>query len=257
LKKRSKKRLLLKRDGWLCAYPELPKFFGSFFQKRTACLPLVLALLAGNAQAAEPALQDATITGHGGTITISRLPVHTSHGTIYRDVTIELSVDEAGNVHFATGAAGAPGGPAGQGPMVQPALVQAPSVPPTTQHFRPGTFESADGALMQLRLRTASDGSQSWHFSTIRAGGSPIEEASWQEGAIADNPHAAIIRRAGIVSQAYSYGESEGGSDAFTDGALLGATESGDTLTIVSFRHGCCTNTPKPSASWTLSWAGR
>jgi hypothetical protein len=110
---------------------------------------------------------------------------------------------------------------------------------------------------MQLRLRTASDGSQSWHFSTLRAGGSPIETASWQEGAIADNPHAAIVRRAGIAAQTYSYGESEGGSDAFTDGALLGAAETGNALTIVSFRHGCCTNTSKPAAGWTYTWVGR
>jgi hypothetical protein len=218
---------------------------------------LALTLLAGAASAAEPRLQDATITGKGSTITISRLPVHTSHGIIYRDVTIELSVDEDGSVHLATGqTAAAHDGIA----AVRPSLVQVPSVPsvpPAPQHFRQGTFESADGSLMQLRLRTASDGSQSWHFSTLRAGASPIEAASWQEGAIADNAHAAIIRRAGIEAQAYSYGESEGGSDAFTDGALIGAAESGDTLTLVSFRHGCCTNTKMPAARWSFTFVGR
>jgi hypothetical protein len=62
--------------------------------------------------------------------------VHTSHGTIYRDVTIELTVDEAGNVHFATGAPGTPGSPAVPGAPARPALVQVASVPPPPNNSR-------------------------------------------------------------------------------------------------------------------------
>jgi hypothetical protein len=207
-------------------------------------------LLAGFAQAAEPRLQDATIKGSGGTITISRLPVRTSHGTIYRDVTIELSVDEDGRVHFATGAPTTPGKPS-------PALVQAPSLPPRPQHFRPGTYEGSDGALMHLTVTTQPDGPPAWHLSTLRAGSGTIEAASWQEGAIAENSHADIIRRAGITSQDYSYGLSEGGSGAFGDGALLGAAQNGPTLVIVGFRHGCCTNMPVPAARRGFTFVGR
>jgi len=203
------------------------------------------------AQAAEPRLQDATITGNGGTITISRLPVHTAHGTIYRDVTIQLSVDEAGNVQFATRAPGAP-----VTAPVRPALVQAPSLPPKPQHFSPGTYEGPDGSLMKLS-RDETDGTVTWHFSTLHAGSGTLEGASWQEGAIQDNPHALIIRRARITALDYSYGVSEGGSGAFSDGALLGATQTGATLAIVSFRHGCCTNTPVASARWVFARTGR
>ncbi len=208
------------------------------------------ALLAGPAHTAEPLLQDATIKGSGGTITISRLPVRTSHGIIYRDVTIQLSVDEEGRVRFATGAPAASG-------KAGPALVQSPSLPPRPQHFRPGTYEGSDGSLMYLAVTTPPDGPKAWHLSTLRAGSGTIETASWQEGAIAENRHADIIRRAGITSQDYSYGLSEGGAEAFGDGALLGAAQNGPTLVVVSFRHGCCTNTPAPAARRGFTFVGK
>ena len=92
----------------------------------------VLLTLAGSAAAQDTApalgeaitrLQDATVVARGTTIRITRLPIHTAGGTIYRDVTIELHVDQQGRVTLATDSAGRA---IAAGVPVSPALPRSP-----------------------------------------------------------------------------------------------------------------------------------
>ncbi len=198
-----------------------------------------LLLLPALAQAAEPRLQDATISGNGNTITINNMPVRTSHGTIYRDVTIEIRVDENGVVSFAPGA---------RPTDVPKPIVQAPALPPKIQQFREGTYAAEDGTLMRLTFGTTLlDSTPLWTFTQFGGQPGPIGEATWFEGPIQGSPHAAAIRRAGITSMLYSYGVTTSGEGSFAPHSIIGATQTGNELTIVSFRHGCCGNGKSPT----------
>ena len=200
---------------------------------------IALLLLPTLAQAAEPQLQDATISGNGNTITINNMPVRTSHGTIYRDVTIEIRVDENGVVSFAPGA---------RPTDIPKPIVQAPALPPRVQQFREGTYAAEDGTLMRLAYITPTFGGVPlWTFTQFGDQPGPLAEATWYEGPIIGSPHAAAIRRAGITSMLYSYGVSTNGTGSFAPHSIIGATQTGDELTVVSFRHGCCGNGKSPT----------
>ena len=200
---------------------------------------IALLLIPALAQGAEPQLQDATISGSGNTITINNMPVRTSHGTIYRDVTIEIRVDENGVVSFAPGA---------RPTDIPKPIVQAPALPPRVQQFREGTYAAEGGTLMQLTyVKPTFGGVPLWTFTQFGAQPGPIAEATWYEGPIVGSPHAAAIRRAGITSMLYSYGVSTNGTGSFAPHSIIGATQTGDELTVVSFRHGCCGNGKSPT----------
>ena len=76
---------------------------------KSALAGLVLALGAGFGSPADaatptPYLQDSTIVGSGGTLTITDMPVQTSTGSlVYKDVTIQLNAATNGNVTIAPG----------------------------------------------------------------------------------------------------------------------------------------------------------
>lgn len=233
-----------------------------------------LVLVSNAALAASPQLQGAIIVGSGGTLTITRMPITTANGIIYRDVTIQLQADENGNVSFARGRPGSPapassslaqptpsaGEPVAREPglaEVQP-LTQAPSKPVKVQEFRVGTYRGDDGSLMKLvgGGKAVLEGVPIWTFTAID-GSAAITSATWYEGLITDNPRQRKIQNAGITSLDYSYGTSdEGESRIFGAGALIGATMTGSTLTVVSFHKGCC-NGAVPTASLTYTYVGR
>jgi len=227
-----------------------------------------LVLLPMLALAASPQLQGAIISGTGGTLTITRMPIATANGTIYRDITIQLQADENGNVSFAGGKPRQSAPPSAAQPTpvpgepglaeVQP-LTQAPSKPIKVQQFKVGTYQGADGSLMKLvgGGNALLEGVPVWTFTAI-SGASAISSATWYEGLISDNPRHRKIQNAGITSLDYSYGTSdEGESRSFGAGALIGATMTGSTLTLVGFHKGCCSNGPVPTASLTYTYIGR
>jgi hypothetical protein len=238
----------------------------------SACAAFCLFVGAARAQPAEPRLQDATVVARGGTITISRLPIRTASGVIYRDVTIELHVDAAGRVTLATDGAGRAlaGRGAAAGPRVAlqavPSGTAAPEAgaielpqrasPPTVfQHFTAGTYTTAGGSLVTLqdRGRDLVHGVPAWTLT----GDGPIASATFYSGPPRLNPRLARLQRAGITAEDYAYGTSDAGSEGvFGSGALIGVAQDGKTLRVVSFHHGCCTDYDHPTGSVTYTYVG-
>ncbi len=259
----------------------------------------VLLALAGTAAAQDPGpvageattnLKDATVVARGTTIRITRLPIHTAAGTIYRDVTIELHVDQQGRVTLATDSAGramAAGVPAGAAPErgaggpVSPAsgparvalqsvpsgqaapgagaieLPQQPSPPIVYQTFTPGTYTAADGSLIQVESRGMDliHHVPAWSLSSPT--GAAITSAVWWSGPPFLSPRSNRLRRAQITGTDYAYGVSdEGSGGVFGTGALIGVKQVGRTLEIVSFHHGCCTDEEQPVAMLSFTRIG-
>ena len=240
---------------------------------RPSCATLLLCASTALAQTAEPRLQDAIVVAKGGTITISRLPIRTPTGTILRDVTIELHVTADGRVTLATDgagralASGAPAAPSRQValravPSGTPAetnaieLPQRPSPPVVFQHFTAGTYTASDGTLVQLQDRGQDliHGIPAWTLS----GDGPIASATFYSGPPRLNPRSRRLSRAGLTGEEYAYGTSDSGtSDVFGTGALIGVQQSGATLRVVSFHHGCCSDSNEPTSSVTYTRVGR
>jgi hypothetical protein len=217
-----------------------------------ACAALAIALLPGAARAqdATPRLQDADIEARGGHLSIIRLPIDIGGKTVYRDITLDLKVNANGDVSIATdvkqpqGAAGAVVAPT----TISPVIVSKPSPPPVVQNFRSGTYRAADGTAYHLSSQGVSlifGKLPGWKLSVLGPGGKVLDNATWYDGPIDQNPLHKRLRNAGITTQSLSWGSSDGGSGVgFDDGSLIGATAVGNTLTIYSFRKGCCTDTP-------------
>ena len=232
----------------------------------------VLLVCLGRA-AAQPRLQDATVVARGGTISITRLPIRTPAGTIYRDVTIELHVGADGRVTLATDGAGralagAVPGPATRqvalqavpsGPQADAHSIELPqraSPPIVFQHFTAGTYTSEDGSILQLedRGRDLIHGVPMWSLS---AEGGVVTSATFYSGPPRLNPRSGRLARAGLTGEEYAYGTSDGGSgEIFGSGALIGVMQKGKTLRVVSFHHGCCSDGDEPTGSVTYTRVG-
>ncbi len=235
-----------------------------------ALLSLSTAVMAQapDGQPATTRLQDAVVVAKGSTISITRLPIHTANGTIFRDVTIQLQVDSQGHVTLATDAAGravAAGMPPAAVPLPSvPSgapieLAQRPSPPIVMQIFRAGTYAAPDGGLVRVEDR-GNDLINHVPMWTLSAdGASGLGSATWYSGPPQMNPRYRRLRTAGITDTSYAYGTSDSGTaDLFGSGALIGVQQIGPSaLRIVSFKHGCCTDMDAPTASLTLTYQGR
>ncbi len=236
------------------------------------CLPCAVMAQALQSQPATTRLQDAVVVAKGSTISITRLPIHTANGTIFRDVTIQLQVDSQGHVTLATDAAGRavaagmppapvplPSVPSG-GPSSQPIeLAQRPSPPIVMQIFRAGTYATPDGGLVRVEDRGNDliNHVPMWTLSSDGASG--LGSATWYSGPPQMNPRYRRLRTAGITDTSYAYGTSDSGTaELFASGALIGVQQVGPSaLRIVSFKRGCCTDMDTPTASLTLTYQGR
>jgi hypothetical protein len=228
------------------------------------CL-LLLAPIA-RAQSLGPKLQDASIYGRNGTITIKRLPVHTPTGIVYRDITIQLQFDASGALHVdaasktpqaritATVAAPVPA----HDVTVQ-SITETATPPDTETPFLTGSYRSDSGALVRV-VKVATIGSRFPTYSLIPVlGDLPLSGADWYSGPARTNPHARLMNIAGVDPNAYAYGTTEGsGAGAFDNGMLIGATQKGDQLTLVGFHlRGCCTYSPTPTSQVTFTHTAR
>lgn len=243
--------------------------------RKTILLGCALLAVAGTAASQDTAttrLQDAIVVAKGSTISITRLPIHTASGTIFRDVTIELHVDAQGHVTLATDAAGRAVAAGMPRPASAPAevalqsvpsgqaieLPQRPSPPIVMQIFRAGTYTAPDGTFVRVEDRGNDlvNHVPMWTLSSDGAGG--MSSATWYSGPPQMNPRSRRLKNAGITDTSYAYGTSDGGSgDLFGSGALIGVQQVGTSLHIVSFKRGCCTDLDAPTASMILTYQGR
>jgi hypothetical protein len=215
--------------------------------------PALSFLLTASAAAAQtPHLQDATITARDSTILIHRLPVDTPHGVVLEDVKITLQADANGNVTVASRTTSHPTARPSAAPAAapEPGIVSHPSAPLVVQNFLPGTYQSvADQTLINVVNLGIPLGHDTPRYSLSAVGApGPLAAATWDAGPLETNPLRGRIGRAAIDPGTLSFGTSDGGGDVFETGALLGFAQSGTTLTIVTYRHGCCADRAAPTA---------
>jgi len=199
----------------------------TFVMLSTAC-----ALVAGAQTPPYALFQQSTLTGSGNTITALNVPVVISPGvTVYVNATIQFNVDSNGNLTVSTGF-----------PQVIPAPALLASSFVAGKYVGPSTINSGNNAITVAGPGVTAGGATEWSLSAP-AGASACtypETATWYVGPMAANPLAARLQAAGITSTAYSYGVGSAtcaDSDAWYSGSLIGVSQIGNTLTIVSFSY--------------------
>lgn len=206
---------------------------------RAAAILVVLITcgLVVHAQAPQPPyalFQYASLTGSGNTITASQIPVVTSTGvTVYENLTLQFNVDANGNLTISSG---------------YPQIIPAPTL--LTSGFKAGTYAGPSNVLGGKALITVSgpgvtDGGATQWSLTAAAGADPCTYPStgtWYVGSLANNPYAPWLKASSITSTAWSYGfgavattASPCSANGPWNNALIGASQTGNTITIVNF----------------------
>jgi hypothetical protein len=196
--------------------------------------------------------QDATITAAGDTVTATRIPVQTSSGSIlYYDVTAIYGITSVGALSVVS-------------------TTIKPSVSPIISNFQAGTYVAPGTLNFTDRLTGPGIGEAGTTAWTFAANGGTNEgcaypySATWYTGPIPSNPIAVRIQQAGITSSDYNYGVAGPvGELCYTVSyyfgfsgnvpALIGASQVGNSLTIVSFTDTAGKDHSLPVAEITFS----
>ena len=184
-------------------------------------------------------------TGSGNTITAVRVPIVTSTGTIYKNITLLFNVDSSGNLTLASG--------------YPKFVVSAPSI---TSSFKAGPYVGPTTLCSNMIINIAGPGvapggATEWTLAAGSGAGSCTypDSATWYVGSLATSPLAARLKAAGITSTAWSYGVGGtpyGGN--WGQNSLLGFSQIGRTLTIMSFTsYGKDYSEPVAQITYTLS----
>lgn len=213
--------------------------------------------LAYPAAAAQPTafLEDSTIVGAGGTLTATRVPVETSTGNIvYQDVTIQLNATTKGGLTLA------PGYPKVQ--LSQPLITSGFLA---GNYAGPATLANGKYLVTVTGPGVGTGGTTVWGLAASKGANictAPLT-ATWYTGPIASSPLAARLKKDKISAADYSYGVVGGGIPftpcynqlsyyaTFQQGALIGASQTENSLTIVSFTdNGTDSSTPVASITY-------
>jgi hypothetical protein len=221
---------------------------------------LTVCLVAANAQAPTPPyalFQNAAITASGNTINATRVPVITQSGApVYVDVAIQFDADASGNLSISAGF---------------PQIVPSPAL--LTSEFKPGTYAGPSSFLggkahvVVSGPGVGAGGATLWSLS-VAPGADPCtipSSATWYAGSPSSGPVATRIAAAKITNTDLSYGISAGIAStcaglttvkpgAWVYGALIGVSQTANTLTITSFTTSGITdhNTPQDTIVYTL-----
>jgi hypothetical protein len=198
----------------------------------TLFIPAVATVSAQAQVTPKAEFQNSTITSTNNTISATRVPVLDSTGAIhYRDITLLFNVEDSttngADVTLASG---------------YPMVVKSAS-PIQVDGFEAGTYRAPGGgaAIAVTGPGVTSGGATEWSLAQSSTACTFPYSATWYVGPISSNPLYARLKKAGITSTAYSYGllgTASGCGDADWDsGALLGFSQTGKSLTIVSFSH--------------------
>jgi hypothetical protein len=213
---------------------------------------LAVSLFAAGAQAPNPPyalFQNGAITASGNTINATRVPVITQSGMpLYFDVAIQFNVDHSGNLAIANGF---------------PLVVPSPAL--LTSQFKPGTyvgpsnFLGGKARIVVTGPGIGAGGATLWSLSAAPGADSctPPASASWYVGTPSSGPFAARVAAAKITNTDFSYGigapvsntcQNAVGTKAgsWIYGALLGLSQTGNTLTIASFTAAGSFDYPTP-----------
>jgi hypothetical protein len=174
-------------------------------------------------------LQYSTLTGTGNTITATWVPVVTSTGTVYQNVTLEFTVESNGTLKVAGG---------------YPKVVATPPV--VVSSFEAGNYQGPSTVLGGLALISVSNpgitsgGSTEWSLasSSGASGYTYPNTATWYVGPMSSSPLLTRLTNAGITATQYSdyggWGVSSG-QDYWGTNALTAFSQTGNSLTILSF----------------------
>jgi len=211
----------------------------------TILMPIgAMALLAQSPKPPYALFDQATLTGSGNTITATQIPVVTGTGAVvYLNATLQFNVDANGNLTIATG---------------YPQVSAAPTL--LTGNFKAGKYVGpanilgGKAAIIVSGPGVTDGGATEWTLTA--APGSDTSTypgtASWWVGPIANNPYAAQIKAAGITSTAWSYGISTSNYGRWGVATLIGVSQIGNTLTIVSF-YSVTNGVPYDQITYTLT----
>jgi hypothetical protein len=194
--------------------------------------------------------QYATVTGTSNVINVTMLPVVSSSGAItYKNLTLQFNVSSSGAITVASGS---------------PKVVAAPV--PQAANFLAGTYVGPSTVNGGENLITVSSpggtagGATEWSLAAPTGANSCTypDSATWYVGPIASNPLASRLAKANITSTAYRYGilgsQPCVQSDYWAAGNILGFSQTGNKLTIVSFSYGGTEDysTPQAQITYTL-----
>ncbi len=196
--------------------------------------------------------QYATLTATTNVINATNVPVVTPGGISYKNLTFTVNVAANGTITIAPGS---------------PAVVASPAN--QTAGFKAGTYVAPSTVLNGTALITVSSpgnipgGATEWTLATPKNADSCTypSSATWYviSPTSPNNPLAARLKKAGIAYTGYSYGFIGGEVGCFPDsawytGSLLGLSQVGNTISIVSFSQNGTTDysTPQDQLTFTL-----
>jgi hypothetical protein len=214
----------------------------------------VLGAVSASAQAPPYGeFQYATITGSNNVINVTMLPVVTASGVVYKNMTLQFEVSADGTVSLVPGT---------------PTIVAAPT--PQVSSFAAGTYVGPGVAgsnqtqvLTLVGPGVTTGGATEWSIksSSTATGCTYPTSATFYVGPLASNPLYPRLQKAGITSTAYSYGVmgsqgcyTDGASDWWYQGNIVGVSQTGNALTIVTFTYAETTDyaTPQGQITYTL-----
>lgn len=195
----------------------------------TAALPFV-----GGAQTPDALMQYSTLTGSGNTITATWIPVTTSSGTVYKNITLVFDVDSKGDLTIASGY-----------PHVTLAPATIVSSFQSGNYVGPSTIWSGEMSISVTGGGIAPGGATEWTLAASK-GAAPEtfpSSATWYVGPLSTNPLEARITAAGLTSTYPSMSFGVGSSScwssncnyAWNQNVLFGVSQAGNSLTFYSF----------------------
>lgn len=192
----------------------------------TGALACTLALIQGApVWAADPAafLESSAIVGAGDTLVMSRVPVRSGTGAIsYKDVSMQFSVDTAGNLDL---------------DFASVAVAESPALKSGT--FKAGIYTISDtGVCPSTGCIVSSPGVPPGGrvMTSISSSGFYFNSASWVSGPVTGHPYETALKKAGITSNAMTWGMVGTGSWGCLDtGTIIGVVQTGNQLTITGF----------------------
>jgi len=187
-----------------------------------------------------------TLTGSGDKVTAMSVPIVTSKGTVFRDITLLFDVDSSGDLTLAPGY-----------PQVIPSPAPLVSSFQAGKYAGPASVYHGDFVIVVAGPGVTSGGATEWTVTAPT--GVDIYtypgSGTWYVGPLATNPLAARLKAAGITSTAWSYGiaGSQWGG-AWSAKTLIGVSQVGNTITFVSFTNASGDhNEPVDQITYTLS----
>lgn len=187
-------------------------------------------------------------------INATNVPIVTTTGTSYKNLTSTVNVVANGTISIAPGSPTVVASPITQSASFKSGIYLGP-------HFNNSDYDGMVATVSGPGV--VPGGFSNWTFSSSATSTAttpyPIT-ARWYVGSptSTNHPFYARLKKAGITSTAYSYGtlgnQPSDPNGAWFNGGLIGVSQAGNAITIVSFSLCCGTDysTPQDQITFTL-----